>query len=61
MPVCEAGYNVLQLLQWASCKQRTEQLATNDSFLVQGKTSLQSRREKQTHSGPEDIGLFRFK
>lgn len=58
MPVCEAGYNVLQLLQWALCKQRTEQLATTISFLVQGKKSLQSRKNI---SGPEDIGLFRFK
>lgn len=57
MPVYEAGYNVLQLLQWALCKQRTEQLVTNVSFLVKEK-SLQSR-EKKNH--PQPIGLSRFK
>lgn len=45
MPVRGAGYNVLQLLQWALCKQRTEQLVTNVSPLVQEK-SLQSRGKK---------------
>lgn len=39
MPVCEAGCNVLQLLQWALRKQRIEQLVTNVSFLVQEKKS----------------------
>lgn len=47
MPMCEAGYNVLQLLQWTLYKQRTEQLVTNDSFLVQEK-SLQSRKKTKT-------------
>lgn len=51
MPVYEAGYNVLQLLQWALCKQRTEQLVTNVSFLVQEK-SLQSRGKKKTTLNP---------
>lgn len=45
MPICGAGYNVLQLLQWALCKQRTEQLVTNASFLVQEKKS--SIKEKK--------------
>lgn len=47
MPVCEAGCNVPQLLQWALRKQRTEQLVTNVSFLVQEK-SLQSRKKNPT-------------
>lgn len=40
MPVCEAGYYVLQLLQWALCKQNTEQQAARE------KKSLHSRRKK---------------
>lgn len=48
MLICGAGYNVLQLLQWALCKQRTEQLVTNASFLVQEKKS--SIKEKKNPS-----------
>lgn len=57
MPVCEAGYNVLQLLRWALCKQRIEQLVTNVSFLVQEKKAPIKEGKKNL----QPIGLPRSK
>lgn len=51
MPVCKAGYNVLQLLQWVLRKQRTEQLATTVSFLVQGKKKSSRKIKKNKFQG----------